>query len=54
LNASTLLDIKVIDDPTTVADIKRKVLHFLNVPDNEFTRRMITITEVEYAIICAA
>ena len=49
----TQLDIKVLDDPTTVADIEKKVLDFLKLPDNEQNRDAIAILDVEYAIICA-
>ena len=52
------LDIKVLDDPTTVADIKEKVWRFLlNMPGNPTTppppgdfRRFIRIVDVDYAI----
>jgi PKD repeat protein len=49
----TQLDIKVLDDPTTVADIEKKVLDFLKLPDNPQNRNAIAILDVEYAIICA-
>lgn len=52
LAANTELDIKVLDDPKKVADIKQKVLDFLglrNVP-----RNIIQILDVDYSIICAA
>src|SRR5437660_804287 len=45
------LDIKVQDDHQKVADLKQKVLTFLNVPDEP--RSSIQILEVRYAIICA-
>jgi hypothetical protein len=52
------LDIKVIDDPTKVADIKKKVLDFLKMPDDKpliiNKTEDIKIIDVEYAIICAA
>jgi hypothetical protein len=51
LTANTELDIKVLDDPLKVADLKQKVLTFLNVPDEP--RDSIQILEVRYAIICA-
>jgi hypothetical protein len=47
------LDIKVLDDPRTVADIKKKVLDFLKVPYNQQTRNAITIIDVEYETVCA-
>lgn len=53
LTANSELDIKVLDDPLTVADLKKKVLDFLKVPDNERSRNAISIHSVEYAIACA-
>jgi hypothetical protein len=50
---NTPLDIKVLDDPRTFADIKKKVLDFLELPDNPANRNAISIIDVEYAIICA-
>ena len=47
----TEYDIKVLDDPHKVADIKQKVLDFLNVPNEP--RDSIHILEVGYAMICA-
>jgi hypothetical protein len=49
----TPLDIKVLDDPKTVADIEKKVLDFLKLPDNPQNRNAIFVVDVEYAIICA-
>jgi hypothetical protein len=51
LTAGTELDIKVLDNPKEVADIKNKVLDFLGVRDAK--RETIQILDVEYAIICA-
>jgi hypothetical protein len=51
LTAGTELDIKVLDNPKEVADIKKKVLDFLGVPNAK--RETIQIIDVEYAIICA-
>jgi PKD repeat protein len=48
------LDIKVLDDPKTVADIEKKVLEFLGLPDSRDNRSAISIIDVEYAIICAS
>ncbi len=54
-----LLDIKVPDDPRGVANLKTKVLGFLDMgapgccPDNATNRRAISIDEVEYAIDCS-
>jgi len=49
---SSRLDIKVIDDPTTVADLKGKVLTFLGALDNEANRLQIAIDDVDYAVVC--
>lgn len=55
LTANTELDIKVLDDPTKVADIKQKVLTFLNVPKPLIPvfRNSIKIINVEYAVVYA-
>ena len=53
LPAESMLDIKVLDDPKTVADIEKKVLGFLNQTDNSQNRDAIFVVDVEYAIICA-
>jgi YVTN family beta-propeller protein len=50
LTANTELDIKVLDDPKKVADIKQKVLDFLKVPNEN--KSSIQILDVEYAVIC--
>jgi YVTN family beta-propeller protein len=44
------LDVKVLDDPHKVADIKQKVLDFLHVPNASKTA--IKIVDVGYAISC--
>jgi hypothetical protein len=49
---NTPLDIKVLDDPTTVADLKGKVLTFLGAVDNAAARQAVTIIDVDYAIVC--
>ena len=51
LPMNTELDIKVLDDPLKVADLKQKVLSFLKVPTEP--RTSIQILDVRYAIICA-
>jgi hypothetical protein len=51
VTAKTELDIKVIDDPHKVADLKQKVLDFLNLPPS--AKRAIQILHVNYAIICS-
>lgn len=48
----TDLDIKVIDNPSTVADLKGKVLTFLGAADTPENRLGIEIVDVEYAVIC--
>jgi YVTN family beta-propeller protein len=47
----TELDIKVLDNPKQVADLKQKVLNFLGAPNGN--RNSIKIIDVDYAIICA-
>jgi len=51
VSANTELDIKVLDDPQKVADLKQKVLNFLGAPNAN--KNAIKILDVEYAIICA-
>jgi hypothetical protein len=51
VTANIELDIKVLDDPQKVADLKQKVLNFLGVPNGN--KNAIKIIDVEYAIICA-
>jgi hypothetical protein len=53
LPTGTELDIKVRDNPGTVADLKAKVLTFLGAAVTADNRNLITITDVEYAVICA-
>jgi hypothetical protein len=53
LPLNTPLDIKVLDNPLTVADIKQKVLTFLKLQANQNNRNAISIIDIEYAIICA-
>ena len=48
----TALDIKVRDNPATVADLKGKVLTFLGALPNAANRALIVIDDVEYAVIC--
>jgi len=50
LPANSELDIKVLDDPTKVADLKKNVLNFLKVPNEP--RSSIEILQVKYAMIC--
>ena len=46
------LDIKVLDNPTTVADLKGKVLSFLGAVDGPVNRERIVIDDVDYAVVC--
>ena len=46
------LDIKVLDRPTTVADLKGKVLTFLHATDDAANRAAILIDDVDYAVVC--
>jgi YVTN family beta-propeller protein len=52
LPANTELDMKVLDDPKTVVDIKQKVLEFLKVPNEP--KDTVQILNVGYDIICAS
>jgi len=56
----TPYDIKVKDNPRTVADLKGKILTFLGADDSASAagginpnRQAIQILEVEYAVVCA-
>jgi len=50
---NTELDIKVLDDPRTVADLKGKVLSFLGAQNNQQFYPAIRIIDVEYvSVIC--
>jgi hypothetical protein len=51
LPLNTELDIKVIDNPKTVADLKSKVLTFLGAVVNADTRPLIRIVSVTYAVV---
>lgn len=50
----TDLDIKIVDDPKTVADLESKVLSFLGAqPANAANRLLLRISDVEYAsVVC--
>ncbi|MGB8032264.1 MAG: hypothetical protein WCF03_00375 [Nitrososphaeraceae archaeon] len=50
LTANTELDIKVLDDPHKVSDVKQKVLDFLMIPTAP--KAALRIVGVDYAIIC--
>lgn len=45
----TELDIKIRDNPTTVADIKAKVLSFMGAANTVSNRDLLKVTDVEYA-----
>jgi hypothetical protein len=49
---NTPLDIKVLDDPRTVADLLGKVLTFLGAADTSANREAVRIMEVKYAMVC--
>jgi hypothetical protein len=46
------LDIKVLDNPRTVADLKAKVLTFLRAAVNPANRNNVVIDDVDYAVVC--
>ena len=48
----TELDIKVLDDPRTIADLKGKVLSFIRAVDSAVARTAVKIIDVEYAMVC--
>ena len=48
----TELDIKVLDDPRTIADLKGKVLSFIRATDNAAARAAVKIIDVDYAMAC--
>jgi hypothetical protein len=47
------LDIKVRDDPTTIAGLEGKVLSFLGAANNNNNRNLLKISDVEYtSVVC--
>jgi len=48
----TELDIKVLDNPKAIADLKGKVLSFIAAVDNAAARQQVKIIDVEYAMVC--
>jgi len=46
------LDIKVLDDPRTIADLKAKVLTFLGAAVLPANLNTIVIDDVDYAVVC--
>ncbi|MGE3398238.1 MAG: VWA domain-containing protein, partial [Candidatus Nitrosocosmicus sp.] len=53
LPANTELDIKVMDDPSVVVDLKKRVLDFLNVYEENSTYDSVNIIDVEFSLVCA-
>lgn len=51
LPQKTELDIKVLDDPRRIADLKGKVLTFLGALSGPENRASVQIDEVEYAVV---
>ena len=49
---NTELDIKVLDDPRTIADLKGKVLSFIRAADGAVARSKVKIIDVDYAMVC--
>ncbi len=50
---NTPLDIKVLDNPRQVADIKSKVLTFLGAAVTATNRNRLQIVDVDYTAVCA-
>ena len=48
----TDLDVKLRDNPKTVADLKGKLLSFLGAVDGPEARAAVRILDVEYAMVC--
>jgi hypothetical protein len=42
----------VLDDPTTITDLKGKVLTFMGAPNTPPNRDQIAIDDVDYAVVC--
>lgn len=49
---NTELDIKVLDNPRRVADLRGKVLTFLGAATHAANRGFIRIVDVDYAMVC--
>ena len=49
---NTELDIKVLDNPKRIADLKGKVLTFIGAVDNTANRGGVGILHVQYAMVC--
>lgn len=48
------LDIKVLDNPRRIADLRGKVLSFIGAIDEPAFREYVRIVDVDYAIVCPA
>ncbi len=42
----------MLDDPRTIADLKRKVLSFIHATDSAVARAAVKIIDVDYAMVC--
>jgi hypothetical protein len=49
---NTELDIKVLDDPERIADLRGKVLSFVGAVDSAVARDQVAIIDVDYAMVC--
>ena len=49
---NTELDIKVLDDPFRIADLRGKVLSFIGAVDSALQRDKVAIVDVDYAMVC--
>jgi YVTN family beta-propeller protein len=47
------LDIKVLDNPNVIIDIKKKILDFIHIPDTPEARGALLIISVDHSIVCA-
>lgn len=48
------LDIKVLDNPRRIADLRGKVLSFIGAVDLPTYRQFVKIIDVDYAVVCPA
>ncbi|MBN8508434.1 MAG: hypothetical protein J0L57_07475 [Burkholderiales bacterium] len=48
------LDIKVLDNPKRIADLRGKVLSFIGAVDLPTYRQFVKIIDVDYAVVCPA
>ncbi|MBL8349449.1 MAG: hypothetical protein JNL87_03980 [Burkholderiaceae bacterium] len=49
---NTELDVKLLDDPTRIADLRGKVVTFLGGVNSPASRDAVRIIDVDYAMIC--